>query len=125
MWYSYKNENSSLIDYSYLDLLFDSQEETNEFLEIFIKELELAKANFRLALIRRNTQLFRQTHHNVSPHLEVLKITNLSTLLEQAKTKILNTREPFEDKEVFLNAILEAFDIVIKELNHKITQSNY
>lgn len=120
MWYSYKSETSVLIDYSYLDLLFENQEETNEFLKIFIKELELAKANFQLALIRRNTQLFRQTYHNVSPHLQILKITNLSTLLEETKIKILNTRQPFEDKELCINAIADTFDMVIKELNNKI-----
>lgn len=123
MWYSYKSEASVPIDYSYLDLLFDNQEEANEFLKIFIKELELAKTNFCLAITRRNTQLFRQTYHNVRPHLEILKINNLSTLLQEVKVKMIDTRQLYDDKELFQCAIANTFDMVIKQINEKLLQN--
>lgn len=120
MWY--KSEVLASIDYSYLDLLFDDQQEAVDFLKVFLKELERAKLNFQRALVRRNIQLYRQTLHNVSPHLEMLKITDLSSLLQQAKEKIMNTKQPFEDKQVFICAINDSFDKVIGEINRKLLE---
>ncbi len=118
MWY--KEEVLAPIDYSYLDLLFDNQQEADDFLRIFIRELEVAKPNIQKALTRRNTQLYRQTLHNVSPHLEMLKVQDLGLLLQQAREKIMNTKQPFEDKQVFICAINTSFDKVISEISRKL-----
>lgn len=120
MWYSQKKETSEIIDYSYLDYLFDDHVEANEFLRIFIKELETAKANFQRAIIRKNIKTFRQTYHNVSPHLEILKINHLNLLLQQVKEKLLAKDQPFDDKELFLSTIENAFDAIIKDIHNKL-----
>lgn len=110
------------MDYSYLDLLFDNQQEADNFLRIFVKELEQAKLNVQQAITRRNVHLYRQTLHNVSPHLEMLKIAELSALLLQTKEKMIDTRQVFEDKQVFISAINKAFEKVINDIHSRLSQ---
>ncbi len=119
MWYSHNNIIDT-IDYSYLHCLFESQEETDNFLRIFIEELKIAKVNFLSAIANQKLEIFRQTHHNVKPHLEILKINNLNATLEQAKAKLMAPDQPFEDRDVYIYTIGNAFDAIIRDINKKL-----
>lgn len=122
MWQNQKNEAPIQIDYSYLSFLFDKQEEVDDFLKIFLKELQAAKENFLSAIARLDTETFRKTFHNVSPHLELFKITPLTLLLQQARAKMLATDQTFEDKELFISTIGSTFDAIIQEIQGKLLQ---
>lgn len=124
MWQNQKNKAFIQIDYSYLSFLFDSKEEIDGFLKIFLDELQLAKNNFLPAIKELDIETFRKTFHNVSPHLELFKINCLMLLLQQARAKMEAEDQPFEDKELFISTIGSTFDAVIQEIQDKLLQKN-
>ncbi len=123
MWYKQARKNTEVtesIDYTYLNMLFDNPQEAIEFLEVFIQEFTSAKVALHTAIVAQDVEAFRKKHHNIRPHLEMLKITRLGDLLSQAKDKLDNP-EPFDDRVLFAATISQSFDQLIQQIQEKLS----
>ncbi len=121
MWYNRVKENSEIIDYTYLYNLFGNQQEAVGFLHVFVKEFETARVALHTAIVQQDGEAFQKIHHNIRPHLEILKINHLGDLLHQVKDKLNNTAQPFDDRALFAAAISQAFEQLIQKIQEKLS----
>lgn len=117
-----QNKLDIKVDYTYVEEVFESQDEYKHFLQIMCFEFEEAIDKLVLSIEKQDVHSFRKTLHNVIPHLDMLRAYELSQFLEQLKSSVGNPAITQIEKGEMAKNLRLNFEKVIQQVKNKCEQ---
>jgi len=110
------------IDFSYVEEVFDSEQDCRQFLMMMHAEFSEASGSVCDAILRQDIYTMRKIMHNVVAHLEMLRAQELILVLQRTKNQLAGSLLPDDVKRELIEEVQQNFERLLQLLQQKSPQ---